>query len=115
MLYELAQWRVPVANSKKHLEFWDEHLEHFRRLNRKKLPIISSRVLCKNDSETPGEETWMWIDEYENQDAYDRMYNALHNDPELAKNRQQASSRFDALQVPGTRKTELWTEHFRLD
>jgi hypothetical protein len=117
-LDEVAQWRVPVANSKQHLEFWHEHLENFRALqrsHREKMPSIKSRILRMNDSETAGEEIWMWIDEYENQESYDRMSKALHEDPELSKFRQQASSRFNALLVPGSRKTEVWTEHFRLD
>ena len=114
MLYDIAQWRVPVANSKKHIEFWEEHLA-YQRTHCEKFSYKRSRILKMNDSETTGEEIWTWIDEYENQEAYDRMSKALRDDPELSKYKQQAYSRADTLFVPGLLKTELWTEHFRVD
>lgn len=114
MLYEIAQWRVSVANGKKHIVFWKEHMA-FQRIHRERFSYKRSRVLRMSDPETPGEETWMWIDEYENQEAYDRMSKALHEDPELSNYRSQAHSRLDALFVPGSFKTEVWTEHFRVD
>ena len=109
MLYEIAQWRVPVANSKKHVEFWEEHLA-YQRTHREKFHYKRSRILKMNDSETSREETWMWIDEYENQEAYDRMNKAFSDDPELSR-----MSCPVALFVPGSHKTELWTEHFKVD
>jgi len=57
----------------------------------------------------------MWIDEYENREAYDRMNKALRDDPELSKYKEQAYSRVDTLFVPGSLRAELWTEHFRVD
>jgi hypothetical protein len=114
LLYEIAQWRVPVANGKKHIEFWEEHLA-YQRTHREKFSYKRSRVLRMNDSERPGEEIWMWIDEYENQEAYERMSKALRDDPELSKYKEQAHSRADTLFVLGSLKTELWTEHFRVD
>ena len=114
MLYEIWHWRVPVANSKKHIEFWEEHLA-YQRTHRAKFHYTRSRVLSMNDSETPGEEIWIWIDEYENQEAYDRMSKALRDDPDLSKYKQQAYSQVDTLFVSGSLKTELWTERFRVD
>jgi len=83
LLYEIAQWRVPVANSKKHVEFWEEH-SAYQRSHREKFHYKRSRILKMNDSETSREETWMWIDEYENQEAYDKMNKAFSDDPELS-------------------------------
>jgi hypothetical protein len=114
LLYEIAQWRVPVANNKKHIEFWEKHLA-YQRTHREKFHYIRSRVLSMNDSETLGEEIWMWIDEYENQEAYDKMSKAFRDDPDLSKYRKQAHSRLFSLLVPQSLKTELWTEHFRVD
>jgi len=114
LLCEIAQWRVPVAKSKQHIEFWEEHLA-YQRNHRAKFHYLRSRILKKNESERPDEEVWMWIDEYENQEAYDRMSKALRDNPELSKYRQQAHSRIDTLFVLGSLKTELWTEHFRVD
>ena len=68
-----------------------------------------------NDSGTPGEEIWMWIDEYENQEVYDRMSKAMRDDPEVSKYKQQAYSRADTVMVLESLKTELWTERFRVD
>ena len=109
MLYEIAQWSVPVANSKKHVEFWEEHLA-YQRTHREKFHYKRSRILKMNDSETSREETWMWIDEYENQEAYDKMNKAFSDDPELSR-----LSCPVALFAPGSHKTGLWTEHFRVD
>ena len=114
MLYEIAQWRVSVANSKKHIEFWKEHLA-FQRTHREKFSYKRSRVLRMSDPETPREEIWMWIDEYENQEAYDRMSKAFARDPDLSNYRDQAHSRLDALLVPGSLEIEVWTEHFTVD
>jgi hypothetical protein len=114
LLYEIAQWRVPIANSRKHIQFWEQHLA-YQRTHREKFSYKKSRVLKMNDSETIGEEIWTWIDEYENQEAYDRMSKALRDDPELSKYKDQAPSRADTVFVPGSLKTELWTEHFRVD
>ena len=114
LLCEIAQWRVPVAKSKQHIEFWEEHLA-YQRNHRAKFHYLRSRILKRNESERPGEEVWMWIDEYENHEAYDRMSKALHEDPELSGFRQQATLRLNALLVPESRKTEVWTEHFRVD
>jgi hypothetical protein len=114
LLCEIAQWRVPLAKSREHMQFWKEHLA-YQKTHREKFYYKRSRVLRVSDPETSGEEVWMWIDEYENQEAYDRMSKALHEDPELSNYRQQATSRFNSLMISGSRKTELWTEHFRVD
>lgn len=53
----------------------------------------------------------MWIDEYENQEAIDRMLKTIRDDPELSKIMVCPLHLF----VPGSMKTELWTEHFRVD
>jgi hypothetical protein len=110
LLCEIAQWRVPVAKSKQHIEFWEEHLA-YQRNHRAKFHYLRSRILKRNESERPGEEVWMWIDEYENQEAYDRMSKALRDDPELSKIMICPLHMF----VPGSHKTELWTEHLRVD
>ena len=87
----------------------------YQRTHRQKFSYKRSHVLSMSDSETPGEEIWMWIDEYENQEAYDRMYKALSDDPELSKYKQQAYSQADTVMVPESRKTALWIERFRVD
>jgi hypothetical protein len=110
LLCEIAQWRVPVAKSKQHVEFWEEHLA-YQRNHRAKFHYLRSRILKKNESERPDEEVWMWIDEYENQEAIDRMSKTIRDDPELSKIMVCPLHLF----VPGSMKTELWTEHFRVD
>jgi len=65
------------------------------------------------------EEHWMYIDEYENREAFDRMYKAVEDQPDLfysddpAKATQMREEK-RSLTVPGSMKKELWTERAEL-
>lgn len=114
MLYEIAQWRVPKENSKKHLECWREILDS-QRSHREKFHYTRTRILQLTDEESSEEETWGWIDEYEDREAYDKMMKAGEEDPEVVKLKNQYHSRWDPLRVQGSFKAQLWTEKLRVD
>lgn len=67
------------------------------------------------DSESE-EEHWMYIDEYENREAYDRLYKAAEDQPNLlySDDKEKAAQMREekrSLTVPGSAKKELWIEH----
>jgi len=67
------------------------------------------------DSES-SEEHWMYIDEYEDREAFDRLYKSAEDQPDLLYSddpRKAAQLREEkrSLSVPGSSKKELWTEH----
>jgi len=65
--------------------------------------------------EGSSEEHWMFLDEYDNREAYDKMRNAIEQDPELVKMNIQRHSKWDPMRVPDSFKAELWTERVRVD
>jgi hypothetical protein len=114
LLYEIAQWRIRKENSKKHLECWREILES-QKSHRKKFYYTKTRILQLAEEESSEEETWGWIDEYEDREAYDKMVKAVDGDPETAKLKNEYHSKWDPLRVPGSFKAQIWTERLRLD
>jgi len=113
LLYEIAQWRIRKENSEKHLECWREILES-QRSHREKFYYTRSRILQLADEESSEEETWGWIDEYPNREAYDKMAKAYEADPDVVKLKNEYHSKWDPLRVPGSFKAQLWTERLRL-
>ena len=114
MLCDVTRWRVHASNSKQHLEMWRAIMQH-QRANRQRFPYKRSRFFTMLDSES-SEEHWMYIDEYEDREAFDRMYKAAEDQPDLpysddpgkaARLREEKRS----FTIPGSSKKELWTEH----
>lgn len=77
----------------------------YQRTNRNKFHYTCSRffTLKTTDSDV---EIWMYIDEYEDQEAYNKTTKALQSDVEIAKLKKE----FVSLRVPNSFKTEVWTE-----
>ena len=114
MLIEVIRWRVHVSNSKKHLEFWRAVIQH-QKTNREKFHYKRSRYFTMVDSES-SQEHWMSSDEYENRGAFDRMYKAVEDHPELVYPGEpgklsQLREEKRSLTIPGSSKKELWIEH----
>jgi hypothetical protein len=63
----------------------------------------------------PNEERWMWIDEYESKEDYDKMYKAIENDREVNKLKKKWDSLWNPMIVPGSRRSELWTEMVKVE
>ena len=115
MLYEVAQWRIRKEFSQKHLEMWRQILEE-QKSHSDKFNYTRSRILQSAEEEAdPTEERWMWIDEYEGREAYDRMERAIEADPEVAKMKEKWHSMWDPMRIPGSLKSELWTEKLKVE
>lgn len=89
-----------------------------QRANRQRYSYRQSRFYTMVDPES-SQEHWMYIDEYENQEAFDSMWSAVEKQPDLfysddpaeaARMREEKRS----LTVPGSAKKELWTQRQEL-
>jgi hypothetical protein len=61
--------------------------------------------------EGSSEEHWMFLDEYENREDFDKTMRAFNEDPELIKMSDEFFPKWDAVIVPGSKKKgEVWTE-----
>jgi hypothetical protein len=61
--------------------------------------------------EGSSEEHWMFIDEYDNREAYDKTMKTMREDPEWAPIVDAFFPKWNAVIVPGSRKKgEVWTE-----
>jgi len=114
LLYEIARWRIHKQNSKEHLEMWRKILD-YQKSHSGRFYYTRSRIVQLADEESPGEETWGWIDEYEDREAYDKMAKAIEENPEIVKIMKQWHSEWDPMRVPDSFKAELWTERVRVD
>jgi len=56
------------------------------------------------------EESWMFLDEYERREDYDKWMKAAREDPELVKLMEAWFPKWAALIVLGSKKGEVWTE-----
>lgn len=95
MLYDFYQWHVHASNSKKHLEVWQAIIQH-QRANRERFYYKRTRFFTETDSES-NEEHWMAYDEYENQEAYDRMQKAIEKQPDLPYSNDHSNNRLPIL------------------
>ena len=108
MLCEIGRWQVTKKNSKKHLEMWIAWMDYIR-TNRSKFHFGRSRLFVL---ETRGSdvEDWRWIDEYEDQKAYDKMGKAMQTDAEIVKVKAKSMKDWESVRVPNSFKTEIWVE-----
>jgi hypothetical protein len=107
LLIEICRWRIARENSEKHLEMWREILD-YQRSHPEKFLYSRSRILTLADEES-SEESWMWIDEYEDRETYDTMTKAIEEDPEVVRKKEEWHSKWDPVRIPGSVKTEVWT------
>jgi len=115
LLCEVIRWRVHASNSRKHLEFWRAGIQ-IQRINRQKFHYKRSRYFTMVDSES-SEEHWMSIDEYEDREAFDRLYKAAEDQPDLLYSDDKAKAaqmRKEKRSLTLDSKKELWTEHSEL-
>ena len=106
MLCELGRWQVPKKNSKKHLEMWSAWMDYIR-TNRNKFHFARSRLFILEIKDS-AVEAWMFVDEYEDQKAYDKTMKAMQTDVEIVKARFYKD--FESLCAPNSFKTEVWVE-----
>jgi hypothetical protein len=108
MLVHVARWRVSKENHEKHLEFWSWWMD-LQRSHPEKILYARSRLFTFTE-EGSSEENWMFIDDYEQREDWDKQWKAVREDPELSKIKDEADRKLDAVIVPGSMKGNVWTE-----
>lgn len=109
MLINTLRWRVPKENSQKQLEFWRE-VTDYQRSHPEKFHWTRSRFYTMTE-EGSSEEHWMFLDEHNNREAYNKTMKTMREDPEVVKLAEEWYPKCDAVIVPGSRKKgEVWTE-----
>jgi hypothetical protein len=83
----------------------------WQRSHPEKLYYTRSRLFTSTE-EGSSEENWMFLDEYEKREDFDKQMKAAREDPELSRViKDECFPRWDPLRVPGSkRKGENWTE-----
>jgi hypothetical protein len=108
MLVNIVRWRIPKVNSGRQLEMWQEMMD-YQRAHPEKVSYTRSRFFTSS-ADGSAEESWMFLDEYERREDYDRWMKAVREDLELVRLADSFYPGWDALIVPGSRKGEVWTE-----
>lgn len=108
MLVNIIRWRVPKEKSNEQFEVWREMMD-YQRFHPEKVFYTRSRFFTYTEKGS-SEETWMFLDEYENREDYDKWMKAVREDPELIKLMDAWFPKWDALVVPGSKKGEVWNE-----
>jgi hypothetical protein len=75
----------------------------YQRAHPEKVPSTRSGFFTSSADES-SEESWMYLDEYERREDYDRWMKAVREDPELMKLVEPWFSERDALIVPGSKQ-----------
>jgi hypothetical protein len=114
----ITQWRISVENRQAHMDLWRDILaDHLaiREFHPEKILYTKSRIFRLNEAGA-AEETWMEIDEYLDQEKYDRQMKITQEDPEMSAFEQKLLARFDPILVPGSAiMDECWLEQFQLE
>jgi hypothetical protein len=108
VLVNIVRWRIAKENSGGQLELWREMMDYQRSHPEKVFYARSS--FFTSSKEGASEEDWMFLDEYERREDYDRWMKAVREDPELIELMERWFPNWDALIVPGSKKGEVWTE-----
>jgi len=108
VLVNIVRWRVPKENNRRLLEIWQEMME-WQRAHPEKLAYTRSRFFTFS-AEGSSEESWMFLDDYERREDFDRWMKAVREDPELVSLMKSFMPEWDALIVPGSKQGEVWTE-----
>jgi hypothetical protein len=113
LFVNIVRWRVPKENSKKQFDFMRWWMD-WQRSHPGKFYYTRSRLFTFTE-EGSSEENWMFLDEYEQREDFDKQMKAAREDPELTKvMKDECFPRFDAVIVPKSRKGEVWTEAEKL-
>ena len=108
MLVNIVRWRIPKEHSAHQLEVWREMMD-WQRSHPEKVFYSRSRFFTSS-KEGASEEEWMFLDEYERPEDYERWMRTVREDPELIALMEPFFPQWDALIVPGSKKGEVWTE-----
>jgi len=85
MLINIGRWRILKKNSKKQFDLWREMMD-YQRSHPEKVYYIRSRFFTFTEKGS-SEENWMFLDEYERLEDFDKWMKTVREDPELAIDR----------------------------
>jgi len=108
MLVNIVRWRIPKEHSARQLALWQEMMD-YQRSHPEKVFYSRSRFFTSSKEGAP-EEDWMFLDEYERPEDYQKWMKTVREDPELIVLMESFFPQWDALIVPGSKKGEVWTE-----
>jgi len=108
VLVNIVRWRIPKENSSRQLEIWRAMMD-YQRAHPEKVTYTRSRFFTFS-AEGSSEESWMFLDDYERHEDFDRWMKAVREDPELIGLMESFMPEWDALIVPGPKQGEVWTE-----
>ena len=108
MLYDIARWKVSKANAKKHLEMIRRVIE-WEKQNRRLLYFTRATYFLLK-TEDLSVETWMNIDEYEDQESFDKFWKTFKkSNPEYAGGFE-LKDKWVSLFVPNSLTHEVFIE-----
>ena len=108
MLINIGRWRILKKDSKKQFELWREMMD-YQRSHPEKVFFTRSRFFTFTEKGS-SEENWMFLDEYERSEDFDKWMKIVREDLELSKLANEFFPKWDALIIPGSKKSEVWTE-----
>jgi len=108
MFVNIVRWRIPKEKSKEQLEVW-RGMIGYQRSHPETVSLLRSRFFTSTD-EGSSEENWMFLDEYNSREDFERFVKKWDEDPELAKLGEQFFAKWGAVMTPKSRKREYWTE-----
>jgi len=108
VLVNIVRWRIRKENSGRLLEIWQKMME-WQRAHPDKVTYARSRFFAFS-AEGSSEESWMFLDDYERREDFDRWMKAVREDPELIGLVDSFMPEWNALIVPGSKQGEVWTE-----
>jgi hypothetical protein len=113
LIYEVCHWQVRRAKSRKH-EAIIRELRKFIRAHRKK--FYYQRSWTYKVDQKGQRETWVAVDEYRNQQAYNRMFRAYRSTGKVYVEFFTIVEKWNKLLVSHSVKIESWVEkpEFRL-
>jgi nicotinamidase-related amidase len=108
VLVNIVRWRVPKEQSDRQRELWQEMMD-WQRAHPEKVFYARSRFFTSSN-EGQAEESWMFLDEYERLEDYEKWMKTVREDPEMLALTEPFFAKWDPLVVPGSKKGEVWTE-----
>jgi len=108
MLVNIVRWRIPKEQSGRQVEVWREMMD-WQRAHPEKV-FYTRSCFFTSSQEGASEEEWMFLDEYEHSEDYEKWMKGVREDPELIALMESWFPKWDALVVHGSKKGEVWTE-----
>ncbi len=105
MIVEKTEWKVQSENSKEHKKLWEEMIAQ-QRAERDRWFYTISRFYSSVENDI---ENWMYCDEYDSEDSYQKGQTALQEMMEIEEFKH-FSDKLLSLIVENSMITTTWTE-----